>query len=70
MHAISGSERIKQVFARFWRRYVVDEDPDGRRERIRRERMEDLKINSDLREAMRLWENQRNQTEEHEAPSA
>jgi len=62
--------RIKQAFARIWRKYVVDEDPDSRVERIRCERIEDLKINSDLREAMRLWEDQRNEAEEHDVQSA
>ncbi len=65
MRTISSFETIKQAFAKFWRRYIVDEDPDERIERIRRARIEDLKINSDLLEAMRLYENQRSQAEKH-----
>ena len=63
MRIISVLERMKQAFAKFWRQYIVDEDPDERIERIRRARIENLKINSDLLESMRLYEKQQRKAE-------
>ncbi|MGO9170382.1 MAG: hypothetical protein ACLP7P_00220 [Rhodomicrobium sp.] len=50
------SERMKHVFGRWWRKYIVDECPDARQERLRWELIDGLKQNIDLREAVRLWE--------------
>lgn len=49
-------ERMKHVFGRWWRKYIVDECPDARQERLRWELIDGLKQNVDLREAVRLWE--------------
>ena len=64
------SERLKQSLGGFGRKYVADEDPDARMERIRRQRIEDLKVQSDLLTAMRAWEAQREKPEESENVAA
>ena len=56
MRSFFNSESIKLAFGRWWRKYIVDECPDAREERIRQERIENIKICADLQEAMRLWE--------------
>ncbi len=61
MRAPSRFERIGRAFGKRWRKYIVDECPDARVERIRQERIEDIKIYADLRESMRLWEIQNQQ---------
>jgi hypothetical protein len=57
MHILDGFEWLKQVFARSWRKFVVDEDPDSRTERLRRESIADMdaKVHAHMREAIRLW---------------
>jgi hypothetical protein len=47
--------RLKQVLRKFWRSHVADECPDER-ERIRRERINNIMQNVVLLEAMRRWE--------------
>jgi hypothetical protein len=47
--------RLKQVLRKFWRNYVADECPDEK-ERIRRERINNIMQNVVLLEAMRRWE--------------
>ena len=50
------SEWLMQVIGRWWRRYIVDECPDTRTERLRLERINNIKIDIALREALRLAE--------------
>ncbi len=59
------------VLDRLWRKYIADECPDARRERLWLEFMNDLKQDPDLREAMILWEleNQKSRLLESETPS-
>jgi hypothetical protein len=66
----SGSNRLQQAFGRWWRKYIVDECPEARAERIRQERMEDLKVYTALREAMRLWEIESRKSQVKEAEHA
>ncbi len=47
------SGRLGQVFAKWWRRIVVDECPDERRERIRRERIDRILLDIVALEALR-----------------
>ncbi len=54
----SKSEGFNQAFARLWRKYVVDECPDARKERLRQEHIDNIKQAIALLEAMRLWEAQ------------
>jgi hypothetical protein len=49
-----SSERLKQAIGRWWRRYIVDECPETRIERLRLERINNIKIEIALREALRL----------------
>jgi hypothetical protein len=51
-----SSERLKQAIGRWWRGYIVDECPDTRIERIRLERINNIKMDIALREALRLAE--------------
>ena len=55
MNAISRAVRQKQVFRKFWRAFIADECPDEK-ERIRRERINNIMQNVLLLEAMRRWE--------------
>ena len=59
MHALSGKERMRQAFGRLWRKYIVDECPACRIERIREKRLENLRICADLLQAMHVWEEDR-----------
>ncbi len=61
MHTHFRSERINQVLGKWWRKYVVDECPKSRRERLRRELIPGIKQDVTLQEAMRQWaiENQK-----------
>jgi hypothetical protein len=43
----------------FWERYVCAEDPDDKRERIRRQRIAYIKADVVLREAFARWEKER-----------
>ncbi len=54
MRARSRLERINQVLGRWWRKYVADECPDARRERLRLEFIDLVKHDVVLREALRL----------------
>ena len=49
-------EWLVQVIGRWWRRYIVDECPDTRTERLRLERINNIKMDIALREALRLAE--------------
>ena len=49
-------ERMRQAFRRLWRKYIVDECPACRIARIREERLENLRIDADLLQAMHVWE--------------
>ena len=51
-----SSEWLKQAIGRWWRRYIVDECSDTRIERIRLERINNIKMDIALREALRLAE--------------
>ena len=55
MNAIRRSARRKQVLRKFWRDFIADECPDEK-ERIRRERINNIMQNVVLLEAMRRWE--------------
>ena len=46
-------EWLMQSIGRWWRRYIVDECPDTRIERLRWERINNIKIDIALREALR-----------------
>ncbi|MGA7329294.1 MAG: hypothetical protein WBX25_33630 [Rhodomicrobium sp.] len=54
MQTRSRFERLKHAIGRWWRRHIVDECPDSRMERLSLER--NVKMNMDLREALRSWE--------------
>jgi hypothetical protein len=41
---------------RWWCRYICDEDPDSRIERIRKEGIEDMRVYADLHDTKRPWE--------------
>jgi hypothetical protein len=53
------AEAMKALFARFWRRYILDEDPEEKRERIRRERIGSIKASVGLLEQMNQWDRDR-----------
>ena len=55
MDKIRRPFRLKQVLRKFWRNHVADECPDEK-ERIRRERINNIMQNVVLLEAMRRWE--------------
>ncbi len=57
MHILHGYEWLKQAFIKSWRKFVVDEDPEDRIERLRRESIADMdaKVHAYMREAIRLW---------------
>lgn len=55
MNAIRRAVRRKQVLRKFWRAFIADECPDEK-ERIRRERINNVMQNVVLLEAMRRWE--------------
>src|SRR6516225_9979535 len=55
MDKIRRPVRLKQVLRIFWRNHVADECPDEK-ERIRRERINNIMQNVVLLEAMRRWE--------------
>ncbi len=56
MHSLSPiSCEFSRVLARWWRNYVVDECPDERTLRVRRERIARIKQDVELLEAMRMW---------------
>ena len=40
---------------RFWRQFIVDECPEEKRERIRKERIDNILMNVAAREAFRRW---------------
>ena len=58
-----SSERLKQALGRWWRKYIVDECPDTRIERLRWERINNIKIEIALREALRLTAIENSSTE-------
>jgi hypothetical protein len=47
--------RVKRAAGRFWRKYVADEDSRGK-ERVRRQRIDNIMHDVVLMEAMRRWE--------------
>ncbi len=51
MRSLNG--QLKLILGQWWRKYIVDECPDARRERLR---IEDIRIAADLREAFLRWE--------------
>lgn len=51
-----GFNRLRDVLLKGWRRYIVDECPDARIERIRRERINRIKQDLDLMDSMLRWE--------------
>jgi hypothetical protein len=55
MNAIRRAVQRKQVLKKFWRAFISDECPDEK-ERIRRERINNIMQNVVLLEAMRRWE--------------
>jgi hypothetical protein len=55
MNAITRVVRRKQVLRKFWRAFIADECP-VEKERIRRERINNIMQNVILLEAMRRWE--------------
>ncbi len=46
----------KNVVGKYWRRYIVDECPDEKWERIRRERIANIMMGVVALEAARQWE--------------
>ena len=50
------SARLRRALARGWRKFIGDEDPEERRERIRRERIKYIVADVAMLEAMRRWE--------------
>ncbi len=54
MRVPSRSGRLRLIARRWWRKFK-GEVPDERLERIRRERINNIKNDVALREAMRLW---------------
>jgi hypothetical protein len=55
MNATRRAVRRKQVLRKFWRAFIADAGPDEK-ERIRRERINNIMHNVVLLEAMRRWE--------------
>ncbi len=55
MDKITRPVRLKQILRKFWRNHVSDQCPDDK-ERIRRERINNIMQNVLLLEAMRQWE--------------
>jgi hypothetical protein len=55
MDKIRRPVRLKQVLRKFWLNHIADECPDEK-ERIRRERINNIMQNVVLLEAMRRWE--------------
>ena len=55
MNAIRRAVCRKQVLQKFWRNFIADECPDEK-ERIRRDRINNIMQNVILLEAMRRWE--------------
>ena len=47
---------LKIALSRQWTRYVVDEDPDEKEARLRREFIADIELNTSLLAAFRAWE--------------
>jgi len=54
MDRIRTAVRLKQIMRKFWRNFIADECPDEK-ERIRRERINNIMQNVVLLEAMRRW---------------
>jgi hypothetical protein len=50
---------IKEAAARFWRSYIVAEDPDFSVEQVRQQRIDEFTLFADLLEAMRGWDRER-----------
>ncbi len=55
MNRVRRAVRPKEVLRKFWRHFIVDECPDEK-ERIRRERINNIMQSVVLLEAMRRWE--------------
>ncbi len=55
MDKIRRPVSLKQTLKRFWRKHIADQCPDDK-ERIRRERINNIMQNVVLLEAMRRWE--------------
>jgi hypothetical protein len=55
MNATKWATRRKQVLRKFWRAFIADECPHEK-ERIRRDRINNIMQNVVLLEAMRRWE--------------
>ncbi|MGO8952955.1 MAG: hypothetical protein ACLPWS_11865 [Rhodomicrobium sp.] len=56
MQAHPQLERLNQAFGKWWRKYIVDECPDARIERLSIERVKDIKQDVALLQAMQLWD--------------
>ena len=50
---------MKALLAQFWRRYILDEDPEEKRLRVRRERIASIKVAAGLLEQMKQWDQNR-----------
>jgi hypothetical protein len=50
---------MRKMLARLWLRYILDEDPDDKRERIRCERIDNIKASVGLLEQMQQWDRNR-----------
>jgi predicted alpha-1,6-mannanase (GH76 family) len=70
MGAHSQLERLNQVFGKWWRKYIVDECPDARIERLRMERLKNIEQDVALLQAMRLWDAVHRQTQARETEKA
>lgn len=53
MRSRSWSGQIHQALGKWWRKHIVDECPDSRRERLRWELIHGIEQDSTLQEAMR-----------------
>jgi len=49
------TQRLKQVFGKLWRKFLVDECPDDKAERLRRKRINNIMHDVILLETMRRW---------------
>jgi hypothetical protein len=50
---------IRRILARLWCKYISDEDPEEKRERLRRERIGSIKASVGLLEQMKQWDRDR-----------
>ncbi len=62
------SEQIRHMLSDRWRRYICDEDPDDREERLRDEAWNEL--DAKVQMAMQEWENGLKQNQRCEVEAA